>query len=63
MGRPDKSTSGKEIKYLCTVSAECDGRCREKNTKNGEVCCSECYSETEERRFRERARGHEDRRD
>lgn len=63
MGRTDKSMSGKEIRYLCTCSEKCDGTCRAKNTKNGEVCCTEVYTEAEERRFRERQHGKEDRRD
>jgi hypothetical protein len=51
------------VKYLCTVSPLCEGKCRERNTEHGEVCCSECYTEEEERRFRARQRRSEGRDD
>ncbi len=61
MGRPANTPEGRPIRYLCTVSTECDGRCREKNTHNGEVCCNEAYTPEELRRFKARQERREER--
>lgn len=57
MRLPDvDNRTGKQAVYLCTVAPTCEGKCREKNTHNGEVCCSEAYTPEDLRRFQARQR-------
>lgn len=63
MGLPDKTPDGALREYLCTVADACEGPCREKNTSNGEVCCTECYTEGDLKRFQARQRRAEGRDD